>query len=562
MMKTMNNILSSIFVLTAVFMLNLLPMTLQAQSDGPSRPTCEPDNPFTFEQGTTTPLDPDLTISLRPEGPPRQGEQAEVVNLYWLHGLGGNATAWEKAALATDHGATGFPGRKSLSRKPYYTLSASTLSTAAHELKGKAEFDVTGKPFEEIKDNYMIAHSQGGLVGRYLDHQFQETESFIPRPFYGLVTFGSPHQGAYIVNSLLEVGPDGSTRAERMTDEACRALGPGKLLWDLIKIKQTLPKKAKFFLYNIPGGFPLDPVTISEYIAEEFCSIIPSVLNFTMSGILGQPLGPGHMVNDYPVGGPAIAEMAGFNTPTRKVAFYGIKDPNHDSGELFWRTYHYLHVSPNAYPFFTANSEHEKLTLELVHAITAQYRERMEYFLAQSEKYYKAAQKYHNPIYVMAWLDYYYASWLYKNGYDWLTNMDNTWRVIIGAQELTPSISYKCCCLVEPDPWNPGPDPWSVLNFGLYDCMTAQDLNDCAPFFAQYASCYTEQTITLHTTYKQSDGIVLAESAMNFDGASHSERMEDTSHMQMRNNQELKLKLLKLYDMDDIEDGWFNIPIW
>lgn len=551
-MKTMHNIIASVIVLFTISILNFLPMTLQAQSDGPSWPACEMANPFTLDHGTITILDPDLTISLRPEGPPRQGEQAERVDLYWLHGLGGNATAWEKAAEATDFGAPGFPAKKSKSIRPYYTLSASTLSSAAHELKGKAEFNADLIPLEDRKDNYMIAHSQGGLVGRYLDHQFHLTESLTPRPFFGLVTFCSPHQGAYIVNSLMEVGPDGKTRAERMTDEACLILGPGPLLWDLYKIPQTLPKKVKFFLYNLPGGFPLDPITISEFLAEEFCSIIPSVLNITLSGVLGQPLSPGHMITDYPVGGPAIAEMAGFDTPTRKVAFYGIKDPNHDSGELFWRTYHYLHVSPNAYPSFTANSEHETITLELVHAITAQYKERMEYFSAQSEKYKIAAQQYHNPGYIQAWLDYWHASWILKQGYDWLINMDNTWRAIIGAKELVPSIAYKCCCPDEdPNPFTL--DPWVFANFGLSNCQTVQNPYDCHPL------CPVEQTITLHTTYKQSDGIVLAESAMNFDGASHYEDMFDTSHMQARNNKELKVKLLKLYDLPTIENGWFNI---
>lgn len=551
-MNTVNYFIAFVFVSVAC---SISPMSLQAQSEGPSRPDCETDSYYSIEKGSTIPLDPDLTISLRPQGPPRQGEQADVVKLYWLHGLGGNATAWEKAADATDHGAAGFPARKSWSTKPYYTLSASTLSSAAHELKGKAEFDVTGQPMEDIKDNYMIAHSQGGLVGRYLDHQFHLTEGHIPRPFFGLVTFGSPHQGAYIVNSLLEEGPDGSTRAERMTDEACRALGPGQILWNLFQIPQTLPKKVKFFLYNLPGGFPLDPITISEYLAEEFCSIIPSVLNITLSGVLGQPLSPGHMITDYPVGGPAVAEMAGFDTPTRKVAFYGIKDPNHDSGELFWRTYHYLHVSPNAYPFFTANREHETTTLELVHAITAQYKERMEYFLTQSEKYFKAAQQYHNPLFIQAWLDNYYASWLYKRGYDWLLNMDNTWRAIIGAQELTPEVSYTCCCPDE-DPHPFDPDPWVLQNFGLFDCEPVQSPIHCHP------QCQVKQVITLHTTYKKSDGVVLAESAMNFDGASYTDEMEDTSHMQMRNNQELKNKLLDLYDEGHIEGGWFNIATW
>ena len=51
--------------------------------------------------------------------------------VFWLHGLGGDAGAWERVAVATEgHSSTGliadYPARKIISRRPDYSQFATT----------------------------------------------------------------------------------------------------------------------------------------------------------------------------------------------------------------------------------------------------------------------------------------------------------------------------------------------------------------------------------------------------------------------------------------------------
>ena len=55
-----------------------------------------------------------------------------------------------------------------------------------------------------------------------------------------------------------------------------------------------------------------------------------------------------------------------------------------------------------------------------------------------------------------------------------------------------------------------------------------------------------------------SDGIVLAESAMNYPGAGHVDVMPASNHMQMRNDSNTKAKLLKLFT-SGYDDYFFTL---
>ena len=63
-----------------------------------------------------------------------------------------------------------------------------------------------------------------------------------------------------------------------------------------------------------------------------------------------------------------------------------------------------------------------------------------------------------------------------------------------------------------------------------------------------------EEIIEIQPMAYESDGVVLANSAAALPGANFVSRMSQTSHMQMRNNSELKSGLNRLFEG---EFGWY-----
>ncbi len=469
--------------------------------------------------------------------------------VFWIHGLGGNTESWSKAAVASELGAPTFPARKMLSKRPEYNLSAPTLLTAAHQLSDQSQFfaDIYLQDEKSTKHNYIIAHSQGGLVSRYLDHIYEISDR--KRAIHGLVTFATAHQGAQIANSVLEVEANGKTRAQNMTTEVCDALAPTELHKVLSKLENSLPKiKFLFMEFKIQ----LASEKIVETIADSVCVGLPGIINTILSGVINQPLQPGHMLADYMVGAPAVAEMNGFNTNTRKVAFYGIKDETFDSGDLFWRTYHYLNVSPNAYNYFDATSVHEQKTLDYVNKMLMEYNEYKEFYYNRYEVWKKAYEYYikwqPKDINIEALFKEQikhnlWASTIYKTGHDFLINFDPVWRTTIGAEILAPVITgYRCKC-----------SGFFINENGKFEELYEESIVDnpeaCIPSqIGPKIKCHTSAIVKINKTLKASDGIVLAESAMNFPGAWEPILLSNTSHMQMRNSLETKRVLLDLYD--------------
>ena len=153
----------------------------------------------------------------------KPAEPREEQLVYWIHGLGGTKESWIRAADATQHSIHnihGFTARKLRSKRVDYTSSTySSLTAAADDIRDQIDLWVSlmgDKP--DPNDNFIIAHSQGGLVARtMLWADFCED----PRPradlyYGGLVTFASAHQGAAIINNRHRIQP--------MADEGCRLL--------------------------------------------------------------------------------------------------------------------------------------------------------------------------------------------------------------------------------------------------------------------------------------------------------------------------------------------------
>lgn len=160
---------------------------------------------------------------------------SDDINVYWIHGLSGSVESLKIAAYASQDGSLDgtFPARKLISvlgsnytgtpQQPAYsealgiTRAAQDWRTIANALPA----GWAGMPPHSGRD-FIIAHSQGGIVAREWLRNMEESPSTTPNHAHGLVTFGTPHAGAMILNNTR---PDLGNKAPAFFYGGCQALG-------------------------------------------------------------------------------------------------------------------------------------------------------------------------------------------------------------------------------------------------------------------------------------------------------------------------------------------------
>ncbi|MDP3927592.1 MAG: hypothetical protein Q8R57_01080 [Bacteroidota bacterium] len=153
------------------------------------------------------------------------------INIIWLHGLNGNTDSWNIAAHATQFGYAGiFPARKarsvrgSASSAPSHPVQfyseTSGIVGAARDLENEVPLYINNT--SKTQWDYIIAHSQGGIVAREWLRQMDQSPATFKNYAHGLVTFGTPHTGAEIINNTR---PTLRNKLPAFFKEACVALG-------------------------------------------------------------------------------------------------------------------------------------------------------------------------------------------------------------------------------------------------------------------------------------------------------------------------------------------------
>jgi hypothetical protein len=472
--------------------------------------------------------------------PPGDGDR----QVFWLHGLSGNHHAWSKAADASQHGgAPNFApqGYKINSNTTGLTYSEkSTTLLAAQDVRNYIERVATTQRQLGVdpKKNFIVAHSQGGVVSQAVLYKEYCFDPNLNGPsFGGIVTFGSPHKGAMILNN-----------AEKLKDwlkSGCNDLsdGPaeefkngfiGKLL-DLFVDDAKLPYK----------GANKD--TLCSKVVEKVTNLLdllkPITNDYKVQGIEG----PLHTYKQ------CIEANAG---EMNKVAFFGVEPVK----DLPWRTLDWMMVRDvNADAAkFEANDD-TKLADSLK-------RMRVKYVqkVAEKEKeIFELKFLYGMPCNWYKWIimpitcglyDYKYYDAIdekakYEKGIAWFDKADDNWNDVIGALTMTTRTRHYCECITKPG-----------------NKETISEVNDPSECKSSPGKICSLNSITEYVkSYKPSDGIVLAESASEFPGASSlpvggaDRELKNSSHMQMRNDHNLRTKLTLL--MDDAKYGdFFKTP--
>lgn len=442
-----------------------------------------------------------------------QSPEHRYRRIYFVHGLGGDASAMEQMANAFEYknlNIKDFPARKCMTSRPEYKNSTGSLISAANDVKNQvrtqANADLSLYNMRP-EDAFLIGHSQGGMVLRTMAHldlvTSKEPMPSFGKGYNGIVTLGSPLQGAQILNNKQMI--------INMCDHAARCLiaGPTSATMANFVLKKTFGREYR--------------EDMSALVAN---TLLPAVFGDYFDGI----------TNYYQVGASWINELnsddsciAYRNMP--KVAFYGVEPQD----RIFWRTANWLVKNPNSVAPFEANDDRI-----FYHTIYAQVY--MEYF----SKYYYHKKRLH-PKRTEAW----------KKGLDWFNTVDYQWQAIIGARKY--NLWYECKCPIT----KIGKPKIYVYYFNASDCLDDKCI-DALPVIR----------LGVSATVKENDGVVLAESAANLPGYTNPPvrvfyREEEygnydpqtlipffppgtnfvdygTSHMQMRNDGGVKEKMFKL----------------
>ena len=214
------------------------------------------------------------------------GKTDDNINIYWIHGLNGTTETWAIAAKATQFGipAQNFPARKVQSvvgPSVGQTYSENLgITGAAQDMVGIASTYVN--PSSHTDKDFIIAHSQGGIVAREWLRKMELEPYSYDNYAHGLVTFGTPHSGAEILNNTR---PDLRNKLPNFFNDACNSLGDALVtptinnnFWTRLLVsddmKNTILTGACSFLSGSIIPFALDNynkrTTLDYYVGSPF----------------------------------------------------------------------------------------------------------------------------------------------------------------------------------------------------------------------------------------------------------------------------------------------------
>ena len=182
-----------------------------------------------------------------------------------------------------------------------YSLDAAS-NTARIQIKDRFSEMVGGNPTDN--NGIIIAHSMGGVVVREMDRMYDQAPlTFGSKPYGGIITFGSPHGGSPIANSIV------SRAVENYGKNTCYFIGNQvDLFTSSYPVLNTLGNTV-YYVFN--GNF------ISNGITD-------GCLNLVNHGLSGLLYGRGIVV-DAQYGSAKMQNL--YTAPNvRKIALIGIED--------------------------------------------------------------------------------------------------------------------------------------------------------------------------------------------------------------------------------------------
>lgn len=433
--------------------------------------------------------------------------------VFWVHGYSGD----EANMVAVSNYVENLFKVNSI--RVDYSVSQQSLDSSAANL----ETDIDDALWSAVntENNFIIAHSMGGLVVRTLGQMTVEGTDI---PMYnGLITFGTPHQGAYAANTLVE-------NPEMITDflsNVCDKLGKGPGMEYLYM--------SEFWGQEWAG--PLALFLFGGALMDELCDFVPDLGFDLLTAFAEQGV-------EEELTTTAVASIPEMPTDNNAV-FYGIED-GHDDGSLTPRFIGSMIKDVEDWGLFGADAA-DAYGMNEVATMNDMYISKMNYWNSQ--------------ILTCPWWSWFVPGGTtvcliqsanaiklrnaYKDGVDWFPTLDPSWQELIGARQSTlRQVGCKC---------------YSYQYGHLEGTYVLYDGDgDCGGWIEP--DTYCEPYFELVSEQKESDGFILAESGMNGPGMTYDAQfMEGSNHMQMKNdsNMEWAVEMIFIDSFGDGEEGYF-----
>ncbi len=215
--------------------------------------------------------------------------------LIWVHGLGGSPQSWQTA------------GTYCQAHYPCYSIYPTYTGNNLYEagISLGQSIESLALPLEyalgitDHTSGMAIAHSQGGLVTRMLDKQYIDL-NYSPEHihFSRIATFGTPHQGARIINNI--------DALKQYVANGLVILSKGPIL--------------EFMANNWYLNMAISANNL-ESLLDEFASTFPDQLIPIAMGDFLQEI-----TNSYMEDSPELLDLNNFTSQTPMIAFYGVED--------------------------------------------------------------------------------------------------------------------------------------------------------------------------------------------------------------------------------------------
>lgn len=483
--------------------------------------------------------------------------------IFLVPGLNGDYNAWrdvrDETGGDTDEDPT-YPARRAEMRMlgtkggPGYSQDAGLASAAKDVWDEMSLLNYAQLGVNSPQDNIAIGHSQGGLVLRAVEY----ATSNLGRASYfgGLVTFGTPHQGAAILTNGLPVSLGGRGQLGDFIGDFCIRVSDGPI--------QEKLQLSDQFLFRLVRLLNLDDnaIDLRDHICKTLAdSILPHYIlkdftaNITRDYMAHDDLynQPNFLLNSLNLHQPGIP----------MVAFYGVEEE-----PVFWRQLGSITAKVHSYPAFQADPDQD--FVNTYSQLQASYRAKQLLFQKQADDYAAFTDIQSNPGFIFAaiivpvgvtlYLIYdskrrraQKVADAYYGGYKFLSNANDRWKGIIGARKTSLKRNgYLCDC--------------EFVEAGYTTSTHVPNMWDCAIGMvvtpAGKRICQVYPFMQPHVEEYENDGVVLASSAKQLPGAlvnpalsDQDYRMEKTNHQQMRNSSETAKKLKRLFDYPDY--GYF-----
>lgn len=506
------------------------------------------------------------------------------INIYWIHGLNGTTESLRVPAQATQFGAPGFDARKvnsvrgipsSSSHALQYYSEDGGITNATGDLNNVNNTLVPAN--KRTPRDFIIAHSQGGIVAREWLRNMEQKPNMYDKFAHGLVTFGSSHGGAQVLNNTR---PNLGNKVPGFAKEACNALGRAL-------IEESIKKNL------------LTRLLISQNLKDKMAQMGCDFVSETVI-----PLGLDNYykrtTEDYYVGAPFLTGYNNANGHVEGLSEYTLKVPvvqfyGQEEQPIMWRflssTVSIGHDKLDNTEMIFGYNQDDQMGLKAMDLVNDYFAKSIE-----TEEETKRLEKKRNVLLLtnapLAGLSLIFLQpkiidkkneiIIYRNAYTWLVNANDYYLTdLIGSKEYKTELQY--CTIIDilqcrdmsKNPPSSGLPTVPVLNqYNLNPDPSGLtcDVKPISVLYTNYSfkgfdgntwvgNCAGNQTVMnvwkTKGYYKPNDGVVLSESAsaeLKTNTATNSKNtyktviMTKTNHDQMKNSLETKIALIKLYN--------------